>query len=76
MPKMDVPEGKDFRSETIGLSRAPHYSMTFRYADTGERSPGQADAYSCFHNARSMWSPSATNCDLFYMQYRLVRFRP
>jgi hypothetical protein len=64
MPKLDVPEGKDSRSETIGLSRAPQYSMTFRYADTGERSPGQADAYSCFHNARSMWSPSATHCDL------------
>lgn len=65
MPEIRVPKmGKEFSSQTIGISRAPHYSMTFRYADTGEWSPGQADAYSCFRNARSMWSPDATGCDL------------
>jgi hypothetical protein len=65
MPEIGVPGlGKAFSSETIGISRAPHYSMTFRYADTGEMSPGHADAYSCFHNSRSMWSPAATGCDL------------
>lgn len=65
MPKIEVPEmGETFSSETLGVSRELHYSMTFRYADTGQRSPGQADAYSCFHHSRSMWSANATGCDL------------
>jgi hypothetical protein len=38
--------------------------MTLRFAEAGERSAGQADAYSCFHNSRAMWSPSKTSCDL------------
>lgn len=67
MPVIDVPEefrGKSFNSQTLGVSGTPHYSMTIRFAEAGERSPGQADAYSCFHKSRAMWSPSKTGCDL------------
>ena len=67
MPVIDVPEvyrGKAFSSQTLGVSKGPHYSMTLRFAEAGERSSGQADAYSCFHKSRAMWSPSKTSCDL------------
>ncbi len=67
MPEINVPakyRGKDFSSKTLGVSKEPHYTMSLRFVEAGERSAGQADAYSCFHNSRAMWSPSSTSCDL------------
>jgi hypothetical protein len=56
----------EFNAKALGIQETTHYSMSLRFAATGERSAGQADAYNCFCSSRSreMW-PLSTGCDMY-----------